>query len=113
MGQNVMNDGQFALDFQPERVADFSTIGAAYSLVGPLFKDGIVTLYIYSSLNAEVKLSLDGVSDWMTMPAGASAFVFDAKSNKAPIPGKYGIYVKQNLLALTSGVLYVTAMTVV
>jgi hypothetical protein len=113
VGQNVMNDGQFAFEYQPERVVPFGSVTAAYFLATPLFLDGIVSLYLYTEFNAAVKLSLDGVRDWITLPAGPSAFIFDAKSNKAPIPGKFGIYVKNNGVAITSGALYISAMTVV
>jgi hypothetical protein len=110
---NALDDKQYSLEPQVERRIGFAAVGAAYVLVGTKFLDGIVTLYIYTSLNQEMKISLDGTDDWMTLPAGVSAFILDAKSNKAPIPGKYGIYVKHNGIAPTSGTLYITAMTVV
>ena len=113
MGSNALQDAQYSLVPQPERVVPFGSVTAVYFLATPLFLDGVVTLYLYTEFNAAVKLSLDGTRDWITLPAGPSAFIFDAKSNKAPIPGKFGIYVKNNGVAITSGALYISAMTVV
>lgn len=110
---NALDDKDYALTPQAERSVGFAGVGAAFVLVGTKFLDGVVTLYLYTTLNQEVKLSLDGTTDWLTMPQGASAMIFDAKSNKAPIPGKYGIYIKHNGIAPTSGTFYVSAMTVV
>ena len=112
MGSNALQDAPYSLIPQPERVKQFGSITATYTLVGTKFSEGIVSLYIYSSFDSEIKLSLDGTNDWITLPTGPSAFIFDAKSNKAPIPGSFGVYAKQNLTLPSSGTLYVSAMTV-
>lgn len=110
---NALDDKQYALVPQAERRIAFGAMTGNYQLVGAKFLDGIVSLYIYTSLNQETKVSLDGVTDWITIPQGQAGFVFDAKSNKAPIPGKFGFYVKHNGVAPTTGTLYISAMTVI
>jgi len=110
---NALDDKQFSLEPQAERRINFAALTGNYQLVGTKFFNGIVTLYLYSSFDEEIKLSLDGTTDWLTLPQGPSAFVFDAKSNKAPLPGKYGVYVKHNGTPPTTGNFYISAMTVV
>lgn len=110
---NALDDKQYSLSPQAERVVAFGAVTGSFVLATSIFLDGVVSLYLYSSMNEELKLSLDGVNNWITLPEGPVVFIFDSKSNKAPIPGKYGIYVKNNGTPPASGSLYISAMTVI
>lgn len=54
------------------RKADYNEIGSEYSSLGPPFSNRGFSLYIKSSLDDPIFLSLDGVNDHLYIEAGAS-----------------------------------------
>lgn len=86
-----------------------ASIGASYTLVGTIFSTGVVQLFIISTLDQNVQVSLDGVADFIPIKAN-SQVVFDLRSDEISIPGSYGVYVKQ-IGVPTTGNLYVCGFT--
>lgn len=82
-----------------------ASIGATYTVVGSIFGRAVVMLIVLSTLDATVQLSLDGINDWMAIPAGGT-LVTDEKTNGIVLEGWRGIYVKR-IGTPASGSLYV------
>ena len=100
---------QKAVPLSQQTVAAAS-IGASYSLVGAKFSDPPLILILVSTLDQAVQLSLDGINDWIPMPA-LGTVIIDIKANGLGFPGEYGVYVKR-IGTPASGVLYVSGVTV-
>lgn len=94
----------------PQRSVAAASIGSSYSLVGTIFSQGVVLLYVMSNLDQAVQISFDGVKDFMPIFANA-AVSFDFRADNASLPGVYGVYVKQ-IGVPTSGNLYVSAISI-
>ena len=93
-----------------QKVAAAASITASYTLVGSIFGQGLINLIIVSTLDQPVQISLDGVTDWIPIPAGAT-LIIDLKSNLSAFGGWRGVYVKQ-IGVPTTGSLYVSGIGV-
>lgn len=81
-------------------------ITSSYQLVDSTFGASVYFLRLVSTLDSQVTISLDGISDWQVLPAGKDA---DLYFNNCAIDNYLGIYVKGSTVA---GNLYVTALVV-
>lgn len=97
-------------DFITMKSIAAASIVAGYTLVTSIFGSGVVQLILYSSLDATVQLSLDGVRDFIPIPAGGT-LIIDVKSNVGALSGAFGVYVK-DLGNPTTGSLYVSGFVV-
>lgn len=86
-------------------------IGAAYTLAGSVFGQGVVTVFLISSLNGDVVLSFDGVTDFIELPSNASIAI-DLATNKIALQGNLGIYLKDGSTAAGTGYVSVGLMGV-
>lgn len=101
--------------YEPERSVGFATVGAAYALVGPLFTHPIRILILQNSTDKGIQFSLDGVNTLITLQSGVNVVldITAARTNDpagfmAPI--NWGIYVRRESAAPTSGSAYASAI---
>lgn len=87
-----------------------ASITGSYKIVGSKFNQGVITLIIYSSLDQAVQISLDGIDDFIPIPAGGT-LVLDLKTNFVALGGWRALYVK-TLGSPTTGSLYCSAIGV-
>lgn len=92
-----------------QRTAAAAAITASYTLVGTIFSRAVVTLIIVSTLDQAVQISLDGVNDFLPIPAGAT-LVIDMRSNNIALAGWRGVYVKE-IGNPATGTLYVSGFS--
>ena len=88
-----------------QRVIAAASISSSYAIVGSIFSAPVVQLIIYSSLDEDVQISLDGVNDFIPIPEGAT-LVLDMKSDNIVLSSARGVYVKE-IGNPTTGSLYV------
>jgi hypothetical protein len=93
-----------------QKVMAAASVGVTYSLVGTTFGAGVINLLIVSTLDQPVQISLDGTTDFIPIPAGAT-LIIDLKSNYVALGGWRGVYVKE-IGNPTTGSLYVGAIGV-
>lgn len=95
---------------QAQRSLAFGSITGSYALVGSVFTEPVLLLYIMSTLDQPVQLSFDGTNDHM--PIFANGFIiFDEAMNGLILDGAKGVYVKE-IGNPTTGNLYVSCFGV-
>lgn len=80
--------------------------------VGGTFTKSVQMMFITSTLDEAVQLSLDGTTDWLAIPAGDTVPVFiplNFNCNRLMLP-KPTIYIKE-IGNPTTGSLYISAFT--
>ena len=97
-------------DVIPQQTLAESSLTSSYQIVGQIFGAGVVQLLIVSTYDHTVQMSLDGVHDWIPMPA-TSTLIIDFKSNRGGISGAWGLYVK-TLDSPTTGSIYVSGFKI-
>lgn len=93
-----------------QRVAAAAAISSSYALVGTIFSKPLLTLLIVSTLDQTVQISLDGTTDFIPIPVGAT-LVLDVRSGNAAFAGWRGVYVKE-IGNPTTGSIYVSGITI-
>lgn len=100
--------------FEPIREVAFGSIGATYAAIGTALTDHARLVRIVNSANAEVYVSIDGVTDHIRMAAN-SFFLIDFSSNKVRDDGLFlplgtVFYQKRVSGAPSSGSLWIEVM---
>lgn len=100
--------------FEPLRTMAFGGIGAVYAAVGTATIDSSRLISIFNSTDADVIISIDGVSDHIILPAG-SGQALDLTTNEVKDDGlflKKGtiFYAKKAAVAPSSGSLWIQVM---
>ena len=99
--------------FEPIREIAFGSVGAAYTAVGTALTDNARLVRLVNTMNTEVYISLDGVTDVIRMAAG-SFYLMDLSTNKVRDDGLFLavgtiFYVKQ-VIAPGSGNLWIEVL---
>lgn len=95
----------------PQITIAAASFTASYTL-GGAFSRSVQMMFITSTLDAAVQLSLDGTTDWIAIPAGDTVPVFiplDFNCNRLMLP-KPTIYIKE-IGNPTTGSLFISAFT--
>lgn len=69
-----------SIKYEAIREVAFGTIGATYATFGSVFTRDVFRVWLTNNTNADIYLSVDGVTDNIKMPAG-SGRVYDNKTN--------------------------------
>jgi len=101
--------------FEDVREIAFGAVGANYTAVGGALTDHARLVFVTSTLDAEVYLSLDGVNDHQRYPANFHK-TLDLTANKVRddgffVPQGTIFYVKRVAGAPTSGALWIEVIT--
>ena len=100
--------------FDAGRELAFGSMGATFVAVGSPLSDHVRLLGLNSSLNAEVYVSFDGVTDHLRM-ASNSFKLYDLSANKIRDDGLFlaagtQIYVREVSASVASGAFWIEAM---
>jgi hypothetical protein len=103
MGSHVIVNPQRGW-FEEMRTLGYASVAANYAAIGAETTHPTRILIINNLTDKHVKISFDGTTDHITIPAGGN-FVLDTVSNGISLPGHATFYVKRYsaLEAPTSG----------
>ena len=88
-----MSNSGVRLKPEPIREVAFGSINAAYTLLGAAFSHTIKMIVFTNTTNADIYISLDGVTDMMKIIAGSER-IYDLKTNDFFLETGNTVYIK-------------------